>query len=199
MIRKFISSQFRKPRGLFGLLVAKMMAKGNDKNYMELLRNVDYQSNATVLEIGYGPGTGIGMMAGASDTCTIEGIDFSKLMYKKASVYNKQYIESGRVHLQHGNFLDIPLKGKYDIVICLNVVYFWNNLGIPFIKIYSILNSRGALHLYMADKSTVQRLNPNDIFNKYEIDQVLQVLKASGFTDVQQYFNKGYYIMASKI
>jgi ubiquinone/menaquinone biosynthesis C-methylase UbiE len=92
------------------------------------------------LEIGYGPGIGIQMVAKICPTCTIHGIDFSKLMYKRAVNFNKQYIDNGRVQLQYGDFLKTSvLDNNYDQVFCLNVVYFWDELNSPFKKVSSLL------------------------------------------------------------
>jgi hypothetical protein len=63
---------------------------------------------------GYGPGIGIRMIAERCSTCTVHGIDFSQLMYKRASKYNKPFIDAGRVSLKCGDFLHIPvLKDLY--------------------------------------------------------------------------------------
>src|SRR5215218_4924397 len=124
MLREFIASQFKKPTGLLGIFSSNLMVKNNQKNYDRLIRDLDLQPQDKVLEIGYGPGIGIQMIAERCSTCTIHGIDFSKLMYKKACKYNKQYIDAGRVQLQHGDFLKVPVgHNNYDKIFCLNVVY----------------------------------------------------------------------------
>jgi hypothetical protein len=64
-------------------------------------------------------------------------------MYKRARKYNKAYIDSGWVELQHGDFLNVPvLHNDYGKIFCLNVVYFWNELKGPFEKVFSCLKRR---------------------------------------------------------
>src|SRR5690349_15648460 len=140
MLKEFIASHFRKPEGLPGIFTSNLMVKGNQKNYDRLLEGLDLQPHKTLLEIGYGPGIGIRMIAEICPTCTIHGIDFSRLMYKRAGKYNQQYIDAGRVQLQYGDFLRVPVAQRdYDRIFCLNVVYFWNELREPFEKVYSLL------------------------------------------------------------
>src|SRR5579875_2795782 len=157
MLRKFIASQFKKPAGLFGIFSSNLMIKNNQKNYDRLIKDLNIQPHNKILEIGYGPGIGVRMIANLCSTCTIHGIDFSKLMFKKASKYNKQYIDNGKMQLQYGDFLKVPIEDStYDKVFCLNAVYFWDELNSPFKKVWSILNKEGAFHIYMADKNTLQ-------------------------------------------
>jgi cyclopropane fatty-acyl-phospholipid synthase-like methyltransferase len=200
MIQKFIASQFKKPKGLFGIFTSNMMVKNNQKNYDKIIKDLDLQANDKLLEIGYGPGIGIQMIAELCPDCIIHGIDFSKLMYKTASKYNKPFIDTGRVHLQYGDFLKSSvLDNNYDKVFCLNVVYFWDELNSPFEKVLSLLKKGGAFHIYMADKNTlIEKKAPDSVFNKYSIEQVKETLKATGFENVEHHVEKGLYIKAKK-
>src|SRR5215216_4865550 len=194
MLRKFVASQFKKPTGLFGIFTSNMMVKNNQKNYDKLIKDLDLQPHNKLLEIGYGPGVGVQMIAKLCPTCTIHGIDFSKLMYKRASKYNKQYIDTGRAQLLYGDFLKASLDNNYDKVFCLNVVYFWNDLTSPFEKVLSLLKKGGAFHIYMANENTlVEKRAPDSVFNKYSIEQVRDALKAAGFDYVEYYTEKGFY------
>jgi len=117
MFREFIASQFKKPTGLFGIFSANIMVKNNQKNYNRLIRDLDLQPQDKVLEIGYGPGIGIQMIAERCATCSIHGLDFSKLMYKRATKYNKPYIKAGRVQLLQveGEVIHVIVQKCYDI------------------------------------------------------------------------------------
>ena len=153
MLKKFIASQFKKPRGLFGIFTSNMMIKGNQKNYDRLLKDLKVEPHNKILEIGYGPGIGIRVISESCPTCSIHGIDFSKLMFKKASSYNQPFIDEGRAKLYCGDFLkDSRLDNDYDKIFCLNVIYFWNELKTPFEKVWLLLKKGGSFHMYMADK-----------------------------------------------
>lgn len=198
MFKNFIAAQFKKPSGLFGLLSAAIMIKGNRVKYKKLIKEMDLQPGYKVLEIGYGPGIGINMIAEAYPLCTIHGIDFSRLMYKKASKYNKKHFNNKTVLLQYGDFLETPIMSTdYDTLFCLNVIYFWNVLQEPFKKALSLLKTGGAFHIYMPDRNDLQ-IAPEPIVNPYSITQVVEVLSSVGFADVKYYSERGYYIKAKK-
>ncbi len=197
MLRNFIAGQFKKPTGFFGIFSSNIMIKGNTSKYEQMIKNLDVQPHDQLLEIGYGPGIGIKMIAQTFTSCTIHGIDFSRLMYNRAKKYNKQYIPD-KVQLQYGDFLKMRgNSNSYDKVFCLNVVYFWNELNEPFKKISSLLKNGGSFFIYMADKDALKTA-PDSVFNKYSIDQVIESLKSAGFSQVENYFDKGYYIKAKK-
>ena len=200
MIPKFIAFQFKKPSGLFGIFSSNLMVKRNQKNYDRLIKDLNLQSQDKILEIGYGPGVGIRMIAELNSSCTIHGIDFSKLMYKIATKNNKEYIDAGRMKLHYGDFLKTSaLDNNYDKVFCLNVIYFWDELKSPFEKVLSLLRKGGTFHIYMADQNTLVKMKaPDSVFNKYSIGEVVEVLEAAGFESILHYSEKGLYIKATK-
>ena len=198
MFKNFIAAQFKKPSGLFGMFSANIMIKGNKANYEKLIKDLDIQASEKLLEIGYGPGVGINMIAKTRTSCIIHGIDFSKLMYRRACKYNKQYLDSNAMLLLYGDFLKKPLvNNEYDKIFCLNVVYFWNELSDPFKKVLSLLKTDGTFYIYMANRDSLKSA-PDSVFNKYSLKQVVETLKSVGFGNVEHYSEKGYYIKARK-
>src|SRR6185295_4606225 len=99
MFTLIISSQIKKPRGLIGILTSNIMIKGNRQHYELLIKDLNIQPDNTILEIGYGPGVGITLITEKHPPGMLHGVDFSRLMYKRASATNQQYIEDGKVRL----------------------------------------------------------------------------------------------------
>lgn len=198
MFKHFIATQFKKPSGLFGLLSASIMMKANKIKYEKLIKDMDLQPAEKILEIGYGPGIGIDMIARACPSCTVHGIDFSDLMYRRASKYNKKYLNNNTVLLQYGDFIKTPFMNTYyNTIFCLNVIYFWDVLQEPFKKVFALLKTGGAFYAYIPDRTDLQ-IAPENIVNPYTIEQVVKALTSEGFADVVYYSEKGYYIKATK-
>jgi SAM-dependent methyltransferase len=176
------------------------MIKGNRDKYETLIKEMNIQSDEKLLEIGYGPGLGIHMITRLCDSCTVHGIDFSKLMYKKASNYNHSTINKGKVHLQYGDYLNISIgQNQYDKIFCLNVIYFWDELNKPFEKTLSLLKTNGVFYIYMVNADfLIKKKTPDNVFNKYSVGEVITSLKSAGFSKIEHFFKKGYYIMAQK-
>jgi ubiquinone/menaquinone biosynthesis C-methylase UbiE len=200
MFRNFIGQQFKRPSGWFGRFSSRIMIKGNRNKYETLIKEMDIRPDDKLLEIGYGPGIGIDMISKLCKTCTIHGVDFSKLMYNEAKKFNKSSIEIGKVQLQYGDFLKLGIaEDQYDKIFCLNVIYFWDELKIPFEKTLSLLKTNGIFFIFMADANMLkEKKAPDSIFNKYSIEQAIEALKSAGFAGIEYHFNMGYYIKAKK-
>jgi len=195
---KELGAQLRKPSGFFGQLVAKMMNVRNKGFYEKMIRELNIQKEDKIFEIGYGPGLGIYSIAHKYD-CSLAGIDFSELMYKKASKKNKKIINKGIVNLSFGDLLNLePKHEEYNKVFCLNVIYFWDNLNKPFTRVLSMLKTDGEYWIYMAHEKEIGKLKFTKEFSKYTIENVEAELKNAGFKHVESNFDKGYFIKAIK-
>jgi len=196
---KALGKQLRKPSGLFGRLVSKMMNIRNREFYEKTIRELDLRSGDKIYEIGYGPGLGVSLIANSTLDCSISGIDFSELMFSKATIRNKKFIDNGIVNLRHGNLLTVDIDNeKYDKIFCVNVIYFWDDLNKVFDKIYSMLNNGGMYCIFMTHKKEFEKLKFTKDFCKYSIEQVESELKKVGFKHVEYKLDKGYYIKSKK-
>lgn len=196
-----IATQFKKPSGLLGRFISSLMVKENKLAYKNLMNEMDIKTSDVLLEIGFGPGSGIQQIMKNFNPFIIYGIDFSPLMLEQASRLNKEFISKQKVILLFGNFLDatIPAVG-FDKIYCLNVVYFWDELQMPFEKIRSILKESGSFYCFMSSKDDLDKMNftDDDIFNKHSIEKVEESLMLAGFSKVKYYYKNGYFITAIK-
>lgn len=196
-----IANQFKKPGGLLGRLVSKLMIKGNKHAYDTIIGEMQLTSEHKVLEIGYGPGAGIRDIFKKVSPAEFLGIDFSQLMFEKASKLNKAIIDSVKVKLLYGDFLTTQFEANhFDKVFCLNVVYFWEEPVVPFKKIWSLLKEDGKFYFYMSSKEDLDRLKftDDDVFNKHTIEKVTADLKLAGFSEIKHFYKYGYFVEGRK-
>lgn len=199
-VKRIISKQFRKPNGIPGKIVSKLMIKGNSREYTKMLDELDIKPGDRIFEIGYGPGIGIDQIC-SNYNCFVSGIDFSELMFKQASERNKKHISNNKTDLFCGDFLDFEITaGSYDKVFCLNVIYFWDHLQIPFTKIRSSLKEGGLFCFSMAAKDHLDKIPfaSESVFNKYSIEDVIDQLKLAGYTDINYTFDWVYFVKCRK-
>jgi cyclopropane fatty-acyl-phospholipid synthase-like methyltransferase len=196
----FIGNQFKKPEGFGGKVISFMMKNANKIIYDKVIQILNISQNDRILEIGYGHGIGINMIASSID-CYVTGIDFSELMFLEAQKRNKIHIENKKVDLHFGDFLDREsVESCYDKIFCINVVYFWDNLEKPFLKIQSELKKGGVFCIYMAHRDNLKKMKftKDDIFNKYTIERVTEELKSAGFVNIEYKYDNGYFITCRK-
>jgi len=194
-----LAKQLRKPSGFVGNLVAKMMEFRNRGPYRKIIEKLSPRQGEHILEIGYGPGLGIYHIASSFPGCRISGIDFSELMYLKATKRNKKFIQNGTVLLKHGDALTLePGKDGFYKVFCVNVIYFWNDLNLAFSKIFNMLGKRGEFLIYMDHMDSLEKAKFLADFCKYPVEEVERELKNAGFVNIDYNFDAGYFICAKK-
>lgn len=199
MLKK-IQEQLRQPKGLLGNFISLVMRKMNNHIYDVIIDRMDINEHEKIFEIGYGHGIGIRKILAKTD-CQISGIDFSKTMYKEAKKRNKAAIKKGKAELFYGDFLIQELPNQaFDKIFCLNVVYFWDELEIPFSKIKNGLKKDGSFHFQMDHPTQLAQhgLTNNGIFNRYTIDEVIDKLRTVGFTKIDYREQNGYFVKCQK-
>lgn len=185
-MRGLMARHFRKPEGLLGYYVSNRMIKSNFHVYPAIDRFVDIQDNMIVLEIGYGPGIGISYFLD-KHPIQMEGLDFSKLMFRRASWKNRKFLKNGRLKLMCGDFSNHDFRGmKYDRVIFANVIYFWNDLDEIFERMKTVLKPDGKMVFYMSDKSRMVKIPiaNSGHFNHHDSKDVMKSIEHCGFRNV---------------
>lgn len=196
---KFIAKQYRKPKGIIGRIISWRMKNHNLIAYKRLVPLMEIKPEDVVFEIGYGPGLGMYNIL-TEYGCKMEGVDFSELMYKEATKRNEKFIEQNRLKLNFGNFLNFQMPEKrYEIIFCINVIYFWDDLLLPFNIIKHGLKNNGVFYMYMTASDILSHNNFSkpDIFNKHSIEFVVEKLREAGFSNIEFHKKRGYLIQCS--
>jgi cyclopropane fatty-acyl-phospholipid synthase-like methyltransferase len=126
--KKFIVITFMKPKGLLGGLAGFIMAhrSSNIERSRWTVSLLDLQPEHRILEIGYGPGVAIQMVAELVTDGLVMGIDHSQVMHRQASRRNAGGIRSGRIQLLHGDVsLVSGIDESFDRIFAVNVSPFW--------------------------------------------------------------------------
>ena len=99
---------FGRPEGLLGRLGGVILARVNRPFAREVIALLEVRASDKVLEVGFGPGVGIELLAEAAPMGTIAGIDPSKEMVEQAARRNAAAIRTGAVVLRHGTVEAMP-------------------------------------------------------------------------------------------
>jgi SAM-dependent methyltransferase len=80
---------------------------------------LDVKPSEEVLEVGFGPGLGIQLLANSARR--VAGVDCSREMVQQAKARNAEAIASGVVDLRDGSVEDLPFEdGTFDAVLAIN-------------------------------------------------------------------------------
>jgi SAM-dependent methyltransferase len=181
----FFSNQARKPEGLFGRIVMRLIFdQGNAflNDFVNELMSV--RTDDRIIEIGSGTGKLIHSMAQKMDRGLIEGVDFSEAMVSIARKRNKESIAKGKVKIVEGNFDEIEYEKDCFTKACsVNTIYFWPSPANTAKRIAEILKPDGNLIIAFEDiEQLKQRKLNRDVFNLYSKEEVQDLLINSGFS-----------------
>src|SRR5258708_39063494 len=88
------------PKGVIGRLVGELMVRQHERETVWTVSVADVQPTDRVLEIGFGVGKAIELLAEKTTHGLVYGIDLSPTMVKRARERNAQAIRAGQVTLQ---------------------------------------------------------------------------------------------------
>lgn len=203
MLTRVLARQLRRPAGLLGRMVARVMESTNKAAYRDALGVVDWSAARHVFEVGYGPGDGLALVRAAAPAARLSGIDFSPLMFERARArLDADGAAAGAaVDLTCGDFLSASLPDDaYSHVLCVNVVYFWPGLAAPFQKVWGMLAPGGALVLFMRDEAYLEKkkLLDSGSFHRHAPGAVERALRDAGFAVTRSESREGVVFRAEK-
>jgi len=189
-------SQFAKPRGFFGKILAKGMARAHKEFYKNALKAIDPKKDDKYLEIGFG--SGIFIKKYVSHVSKIAGLDYSEDMVKLAKDINKKLVESGKVELKQGDATSLPWNdNEFSVVVAIETFFFWSEPDRALKEIFRVLMPGGRLVIEMAynkdDGINHKRLIKKMNLKLYSSKEMRRLLINSGFVNVTFYFYKSYW------
>ncbi|MGH9801035.1 MAG: class I SAM-dependent methyltransferase, partial [Blastocatellia bacterium] len=141
-------AQFACPKGRLGKLVGHLMAVKNAGMNRFAVEALNVQPGDQVLEIGFGHGHAVQMIAERAANGFVAGIDISDVMVWQATKRNRQFIESGQVELCQASVANIPYEfARFNKVLAVNNYQFWPNAEHNLTEIRRVLSKNGLLVL----------------------------------------------------
>ena len=190
-------SQFAKPTGFFGRVLARGMAWGHRDFYENTAKVLNLKQDDKYLEIGFG--SGLFIKNYASHVAKIAGVDLSEEMINLASSINKKLIKSGKTEFKHGNVSSLPWENdEFSVVVGIETFFFWEEPMASLREIFRVLIPGGRLVLEMAynKEDGLDHTEDIDKFNLklYSADELTEMLQESGFTDIEFTYYKGFWL-----
>src|SRR5215813_4859862 len=103
VVQRIFMRMFGRPQGVLGRVGGIIMARTNQQCAAWVIDLLGIQPHDRVLEVGFGPGVGIELLARSVSGGYIAGVDPSEGMVEQATARNVKAIESGRVDLRYGS------------------------------------------------------------------------------------------------
>ena len=173
------------------------MAWGHRDFYSNTARVLDLRRDDRLLEIGFGSGYFIKDYA--SHVARIAGVDISEDMVSLAGGVNKELVQSGRAEFRLGDVSSLPYGDcEFSVVVGIETFFFWREPAESLREIHRVLEPGGRLVLEMAYNKEDGLDHAEDIRKMslalYSADEMTDMLRESGFSDVEFTFYKGFWL-----
>jgi ubiquinone/menaquinone biosynthesis C-methylase UbiE len=164
------------------------MARVNAPLTREAIDRLRLRGDEHALEVGFGPGVGIAILAGRLPSGKVCGIDLSEVMQRQARKRTRAY--SDRVELQVGSVTALPWPDRcFDVVCATNSAQFWQPLGESVREVCRVLKDGGRLSIALhetgiavanRERGIEPARNPEPVIAELE-----RALRSAAFTRVQ--------------
>ncbi len=139
------------PRGLIGRLVGERMVRQHGPETLWTVSLLGIERGDWVLEIGFGAGRAVELVAGQTVDGHVAGVDLSRTMVRAATRRNRRAVAAGRVAPRQGDVAALPYAdGQFDKVLSIHALYFWPDPERALAEIYRVLRPGGRMALTLS-------------------------------------------------
>lgn len=150
-VRAFWDEQHGHPRGIVGRVIGGRMARQHRPETEWTLSLLDIQPADRVLEIGFGAGRALELVAQQTMHGCIVGIDVSRTMLLAARRRNAKAVSAGRMDLLQGNAAFLPFaNNQFTKVLSIHTFYFWPDPLDTMQQLFRVLKPHGMLVLTLS-------------------------------------------------
>lgn len=171
-----IDSPFAHPRGRLGRLAGRFMAFVNAQH--EVVDLLEVRPGDRVLEVGYGPGVLVNLLAARTGAAVIDGVDPSADMRDQALRRNRREAGGGRVRLGVGTAEDTGLpEATADRVVSVNNVALWPDLEAGVRELRRVVRPGGTVLLAWHSRTGRSRLARSLGLPEEKLERIRQTLE----------------------
>jgi ubiquinone/menaquinone biosynthesis C-methylase UbiE len=172
------------PTGIVGRILGEKMVRQHVPETTWTVFLLDIKPKDQVLELGFGAGRAIELVAAQASNGHVAGIDISQAMVHAASRRNARTVKAGRVALQQGDVATLPFAdNQFDKVFSIQTFYFWSDPSRVLAEIFRVLKP-GAMLVVTLSTGTIDTAEKTGLESYQHIleEQVVPAMKQLGFT-----------------
>ena len=183
---KMIGQQFANPHGFIGWVCCKIMNVINRQMYRSVVRGLEADNGAIILDVGYGNGYLLRQLD-KKFGCNLYGIEVSFDAEKLAVKRNKKSVETGRIRLMQADCCDMPFDEQtFDFITSVNTIYFWQDTEKGLSEIAWVLKRGGKFYNAVYSREWLQKLAyTKEGFKFFSQQDYIDLGKKAGFAKVE--------------
>lgn len=185
-LTRFISSQFKNPKGIAGVIISLIQNIVNNAMYKNAVALVNVAPKDKVLDIGYGNGHLLELIY-RKNRADLYGIDISDDAKKMAAKKNKKAGKAEQLHLQVGDCCNLPYENEmFSAVTSINTIYFWTDTLKGLSEIHRTLKTGKSFYNVVYTREYLDTIKYTQIgYKKFEPGQLIELGKKAGFSHTE--------------
>lgn len=150
-----------KPRGAVGVVMGWLLERGNAVQNRATVEALDPPPGGAVLEVGFGPGHALEMLATTRPLGLLAGVDHSELMVETARRRLARVRGNAALDLRCGDAGELPFPDeRFDLVYAVNSFHQWPAKEDALAEMAGVLKPGGDLVLSIRDFRMEGRFEP---------------------------------------
>jgi SAM-dependent methyltransferase len=176
LVARILMNTFGVPKGVLGRLGGKVMARSNQEVAQWAVELLAIGSQDQVLEIGFGPGVAIELIAQRLGTGSVVGIDYSEEMVAQARARNQEAIEAGLVELKYGSAAHLPYgDDRFDKALTINSMQLWPDPESGLAELRRVMKRAGKMAAVFTQRARPRPQN----------EELSELIRSAGFDQVR--------------
>ena len=178
-----LTGQYGHPKGIVGRILGEQMVRQHVPETAWTISLLNIQPEDQILELGFGAGRAIELVAAQVPLAQVSGVDISQAMLRAARHRNASAINAGRVTLHHGDLTDLPFPdNQFDKVFSIQTLYFWPDPQRALAEIFRVLKPSGMLVVTLSTGMIDSAETGLEHYQLLLEDQIVPAMQQLGFT-----------------
>lgn len=183
-----IGKQLQHPRGVLGKALFRWMTSKTIEHARWTAELMDVQRDDQLLEVGFGNGANLALLAERASKGRVSGVEISKTAIEMASRRNAGAISEGRVTLHEAAGGALPFDdGTFDKACTVATAYVIEDPGTVFKEMHRVLKPGGLAAVTFPVRENFMRFKPaqTDGFHLHELADLEAAFRDAGFVETR--------------
>lgn len=185
---EFIARQSRRPTGLLGAIVARIMARETRPENLHALRLLDLVDGDSLIDIGCGHGETLFEADSMVQLSGSAGVDFSEVMLSRARTRNLEAVRDMRLTLRCADTVALPFPDQhFSKALSVHTIYFWSDPAAHLAEAFRVLRAGGRFVLCYRSTEDSRAVSefPNTVYRFPQVCEVEMMLSQIGFSRLE--------------
>ena len=186
-LNRLFAGQLVRPSGMFASLILSRLWNSRNAALNDMtLDQLKLMPSDRVLEVGFGGGYLLGLMATIVTEGSLAGADASSALVASCASRFRSLVQSGRLDLRCASAQSLPFSSaSFDKACSVNSLFYWPDAGAGIAELWRVLVPGGRVVLCFTDKASLEKAGlDRPGIARFDAAEVQRLMKLAGFGNI---------------